>query len=144
MRVSGSDRRSRELFAMRTLLSRRAAPNSAGRSRPNVLLFMTDQQRWDALGCVGGWLETPNIDRLAREGVRFANAYTNAPVCVPARVSLATGRYPHNHGVWRHENYTLPRRARTWMRAIRDAGYATSVFGKTHLHPHVGDLRDRE
>lgn len=105
---------------------------------------MTDQHRWDALGCVGGWVATPNIDRIASEGVRFSNAYTNAPACVPARVSLATGRYPHNHHVWRNTRTTLSRRRRTWMRAIRGAGYGTSVFGKTHLHPHLGDLRDRE
>jgi arylsulfatase len=110
----------------------------------NILLFMTDQQRWDALGCAGGWVETPNIDRLAAEGVRFPNAYTNAPACVPARVSLAIGRYPHNHRVWRNKRNTLPARRRTWMAAIRDASYSTSVFGKTHLHPHSGDLRDRE
>jgi choline-sulfatase len=105
---------------------------------------MTDQQRWDALGCVGGWVETPNVDRLAAEGMRFQHAYTNSPVCVPARVSLAIGRYPHSHGVWRNQRYTLSPKAPTWMRAIRDAGYATSVFGKTHLHPQSGDLRDRE
>jgi choline-sulfatase len=105
---------------------------------------MTDQQRWDALGCAGGWVETPNVDRLAAEGVRFPNAYTNAPACVPARVSLTIGRYPHNHHVWRNKTNTLPPGRPTWMRAIRDAGYSTSVFGKTHLHPHSGDLRDRE
>jgi choline-sulfatase len=105
---------------------------------------MTDQQRFDALGCVGGWVRTPNIDKLATEGVRFSNAYTNSPVCVPARVSLATGRYPHNTDVWGNDAYTLPPSAHTWMRAIRDAGYTTSVFGKTHLHPHRGDLRDSE
>lgn len=112
--------------------------------RPNILFLMTDQHRWDALGCAGGWVRTPAIDRLAAEGVRFANAYTTSPVCVPARASLATGRYPHNTGVWRNKPYTLPPEAPTWMRAVRDAGYSTSVFGKTHLHPHVGDLRDRE
>lgn len=104
---------------------------------------MTDQQRWDALGAVGDWVETPNMDRIAREGVRFPNAYTNSPVCVPARVSLAIGRYPHNHGVWRHKEYTLSPGRPIWMRSVRDAGYSTSVFGKTHLHPHTGDLRDR-
>jgi len=117
-------------------------PNPA---RPNLLLVMTDQQRWDAMSCVSDWLDTPNIDRIAREGMRFSDAYTNSPVCIPARVSLASGRYPHNTGVWDNLNkYTMPTETPTWMRALRDAGYATSVFGKTHFHPHTGDLRDRE
>jgi choline-sulfatase len=104
---------------------------------------MADQLRWDALGCVGGWVETPNIDGIAAAGVRFSNAYTNAPVCIPARVSLALGRYPHQHGVRANKEYTLSPKKPNWMQAVRDAGYATSVFGKTHLHPHKGDLRER-
>ena len=103
---------------------------------------MTDQQRWDALGVVSGWASTPHLDRVAAAGVRFPYAFTNSPVCVPARASLATGRYPHQHGVQANGRWTLPDRP-TWMRAVKDAGYATSVFGKTHLHPHRGDLRDR-
>ena len=63
---------------------------------------MCDQLRADALGCTGNWVKTPNIDRIAREGVRFSNCVTNAPVCIPARVSLATGHYPHNTGVYRN------------------------------------------
>jgi arylsulfatase len=105
---------------------------------------MTDQQRWDALGCMGDWVRTPALDRLAHEGVRFAHAYTSSPVCVPARAALATGLYPHNTGVWKNEPFALAPDAPTWMRAVRDAGYCTSVFGKIHLHPHRGDLRDRE
>jgi arylsulfatase len=112
-------------------------------TRPNILLVMTDQQRADALGSAGGSVDTPHLDSIAAEGVRFANAYTNSPVCIPARVSLATGRYPHNHGVWANQRYTLPPRPRTWMAEIRRAGYRTSLFGKTHLHPQSGDLRDR-
>lgn len=111
---------------------------------PNILLVMTDQHRWDAMSCVSDWLATPHIDAIARSGMRFSHAYTNSPVCVPARVSLASGRYPHHHGVWGHQRYTMPVETPTWMRALRDTGYATSVFGKTHLHPHGGDLRDRE
>jgi choline-sulfatase len=105
---------------------------------------MTDQQRWDAMGCSGGWLETPNLDHIASEGVRFTNCVTNSPVCIPARVSLATGRYPHNTGVWKNGQYDLPADTLTWMQAIREAGYRTSLFGKTHLHHHSGDLRKRE
>lgn len=110
---------------------------------PNILLIMTDQHRWDALSAVSDWLSTPHLDRIAAEGMRANRAYTNSPVCVPARVSLATGRYPHNTGVWENGRYDLPGDAPTWMRSVQDAGYATSVFGKTHLHAQVGDLRDR-
>ncbi len=114
------------------------------RKKPNILFIMTDQQRADAMGCSGGWVKTPNLDRIAAEGVRFQNAVTNSPVCVPARVSLATGRYPHNTTVWDNCRQDMSADTPTWMQAIRDAGYKTSVFGKTHLHHHDGDLRDRE
>lgn len=105
-------------------------------TRPNILFFMTDQQRADAMGCSGGWLKTPNLDRIASEGVRFSRCVTTTPICVPARVTLATGRYPHNNAVWNNFQYTLPEDASTWMRVIRNLGYRTSLFGKTHLHPH--------
>ena len=59
----------------------------------NLLFIMTDQQRWDALGAAGDWVETPNLDRLAAEGVRFSQCITTTPICVPARVTMATGRY---------------------------------------------------
>ncbi len=114
--------------------------------RPNLLLIMTDQQRWDALGCVSRWIQTPNLDRLAAEGVRFNQCVTTSPVCLPARFSLALGQYPHNTGIWRNGYYTLDPDCPTWMAAIRDAGYRTSLFGKTHLHADRdgADLRDKE
>ena len=112
--------------------------------KPNILLLMTDQQRWDALGCYQDWLQTPNLDLIANQGVRFTNCVTNSPVCIPARLSMATGLYPHNTGVWNNVNHQMDCHIPTWMQAIRSAGYRTSLFGKTHLHPHQGDLRDRE
>ena len=111
---------------------------------PNILLLMTDQQRWDAMGCSGDWVQTPNLDRIASEGVQFTNCVTTSPVCIPTRLSLATGLYPHNTGVWNNMNHTMPAETPTWMQAVREAGYRTSLFGKTHLHPHSGDLRERE
>ncbi len=111
---------------------------------PNILLLMTDQQRWDAMGCSGDWVQTPNLDRIASEGIRFTNCVTTSPVCIPTRLSLATGLYPHNTGVWDNMNHQMPAETPTWMQAVRDAGYRTSLFGKTHLHPHSGDLRERE
>ena len=111
----------------------------------NVLFLMTDQQRWDAMGCSGGWVNTPNLDRIAAEGVRFSNCVTTSPLCVPARATLATGAYPHNSGVWDHVDHSVPADADNWMREIRKLGYRTSLFGKTHLHPHGrSDLRDKE
>ncbi|TLS49113.1 hypothetical protein FE782_27105 [Paenibacillus antri] len=112
--------------------------------KPNILFVMTDQLRADALGKTGGWVRTPNLDRLAAEGMLFGGCVTNAPVCIPARVSLATGLYPHQTGVWGNMEYDLPVRSDTWMQAIRNQGYRTSIIGKTHLHRHKGDLRDRE
>ncbi|MEE2753045.1 MAG: sulfatase-like hydrolase/transferase [Candidatus Latescibacterota bacterium] len=113
--------------------------------RPNILLIMTDQQRWDALGCVTNWMQTPNMDRIASEGVRFSRCITNSPVCIPTRRTMATGHYCHNTGVWYNGNHSLDRDANTWMRAIRDAGYRTSLFGKTHLNAeHDGDIRNVE
>ena len=111
---------------------------------PNILLLMTDQQRWDAMGCSGDWVQTPNLDRIASEGTRFTNCVTTSPVCIPTRLSLATGLYPHNTGVWDNMNHQMSPETPTWMQAVREAGYRTSLFGKTHLHPHNGDLRDRE
>jgi arylsulfatase len=112
--------------------------------RPNILLIMIDQQRWDAMGCSGGWVNTPHMDHIAAEGVRFAQCVTNSPVCIPARLSLATGLYPHNTGVWDNQHSQMDAAQPTWMQVVRHAGYRTSLFGKTHLHPHQGDLRDRE
>ena len=111
---------------------------------PNILFLMTDQQRWDAMGCSGDWVQTPNLDRIANEGVQFTNCVTTSPVCIPTRLSLATGLYPHNTGVWNNMGHTMLAETPTWMQSVRDAGYRTSLFGKTHLHPHGGDLRERE
>ncbi len=105
---------------------------------------MTDQQRWDAMGCSGEWVQTPHLDRIANEGVRFTNCVTTSPVCIPTRLSLATGLYPHNTGVWNNMTHTMSADTPTWMQSVRDAGYRTSLFGKTHLHPHNGDLREKE
>ena len=112
--------------------------------KPNILFVMCDQLRADALGCTGNWVKTPNIDRIAREGVRFSNCVTNSPVCLPSRISLAVGRYPHDTGVWDNCPYELPERTPNWMAAIRAAGYRTSLFGKSALHRRGPDIRKFE
>ena len=102
----------------------------------NILFLMTDQQRWDAIGSSGGWVKTPNLDRIAQEGVRFDNCITTTPICMPARLTLATGQYPHNNHVWTNVNHTMSAEADNWMREIKKLSYRTSLFGKTHLYPH--------
>ena len=110
----------------------------------NILLLMADQLRRDALGSIGNHHRTPTLDALAMEGVVFRRAVTNSPDCIPARFSLATGLYPHQSGIWNNANITLAPTAWNWMRELREAGYRTSLFGKTHLHENAetGDLRD--
>jgi len=84
-------------------------------TNPNILFLMTDQQRWDAMSCADDWVKTPALDRIAAEGVRFTQCVTTTPICIPARVTLATGRYPHNNAVWNNMQYTMPPDGPTWM-----------------------------
>ena len=100
---------------------------------PNIVFFFSDQQRWDTCGCYGQDLPvTPNLDRMAAEGVRFANAFTCQPVCGPARACLQTGRYATEVGCFRN-GIALPLDAVTLPRLLRQAGYEAGYIGKWHL-----------
>ena len=101
--------------------------------RPNVIIFFTDQQRWDTTGVHGNPLGlTPNFDRMAQEGTHLYNAFSCQPVCAPARSSLQTGLYPTKTGVWRN-GLALRHAERTLAHAFGEAGYATGYIGKWHL-----------
>jgi arylsulfatase A-like enzyme len=108
---------------------------SEGTQHPNVLCFVTDQQRRDHLGCAGNpILQTPNIDRLARSGVRFDRCYVNNPVCMPSRSTMWTGQTPSAHRV--HCNgIPLDPAIPTIVSALGEAGYRTHGVGKFHLSP---------
>jgi arylsulfatase len=102
---------------------------------PDIVLFLTDQQRFDQLGySSGGHFHTPNLDRLARSGVIFENAYSASTVCVPSRVALMTGIEPHR--VPTQENPSALREG-FWTVAheLRRAGYQTALIGKAHFAP---------
>jgi arylsulfatase A-like enzyme len=109
--------------------------------QPNILLILTDQHRLSALGCYGRTpCRTPNLDRLAAEGVRFENAYTTCPVCSPARASIITGQYPHRHGVLTNCGasgpvWNIPDHSRMLPRQLQTAGYRCGYSGKWHLCP---------
>jgi len=103
--------------------------------RPHILFLFTDQQRGDCLGCADHpVLKTPNMDRIAAEGTRFANCFTSSPLSVPARVSLTMGLYPHNSNLWQNDA-TVPLDADTYLHRLKDAGYTTADMGKSHLFP---------
>lgn len=106
--------------------------NEPQQARPNVLWVFGDQHRGQALGCMGDPnVHTPNIDRLAAEGVVFTAAVAGSPICCPYRGSLLTGRYPHQC-VPGHE-LRLPPDQPTVATAFEEAGYRTAYFGKWHL-----------
>ncbi len=103
--------------------------------RPNFVVIVTDQQCADWLSCAGHpVLRTPNIDRIAARGIRFTEFHTAAPVCMPNRASILTGRYPSIHGL-KYNGCALSPRARTFVEMLRDGGYATAAIGKSHLQP---------
>lgn len=94
---------------------------------------MTDEQRIDSLGCYGSkWAVSPHLDRLAEEGVVFERAFTPAPVCQPARVSLLTGKYPSETGVWYNRNIRDETELDHLVPLFAEAGYRTASFGKHH------------
>ncbi|MCH8292217.1 sulfatase-like hydrolase/transferase [Candidatus Poribacteria bacterium] len=80
-------------------------------TRPNIILLMTDQQRWDSLGCNGNkFVSTPNVDRLAAGGANCTNSFTPWPVCTPVRATMWTGVYPHQHQLAGDHRIGLSRR----------------------------------
>ena len=116
--------------------------------RPNVVFILTDDQGWGTLGCYGNRLvPTPNLDRLAAEGVRFTDAYV-MPQCTPTRAAFLTGQHTARNGMWHVIGWygypwarvaepafveNLPRGTFTLGEGLRRAGYATGIFGKWHL-----------
>jgi arylsulfatase A-like enzyme len=119
---------------------------SAARRPPNLILILVDDVGCDWIGCYGAAQKTPNIDRLAEQGVRFETAWAT-PICTPTRVELLTGRYPFRTG-WT-DHHDVPRwggkgldweKEITFARVLRDAGYATAIAGKWQIN----DLRKYE
>lgn len=125
-----------------TQASGEAVTSPAGSKRPpNFLFIQTDQQRWDALGASGNkHMHTPNLDKLASEGVRFDNCYVAQAVCSPSRASIISGLYPHAHkvidNIYGIDDVTsMPEynMRTTWPLLMQQVGYHTAFIGKWHL-----------
>ncbi|HUX86471.1 MAG TPA: sulfatase-like hydrolase/transferase, partial [Chloroflexota bacterium] len=100
---------------------------------PNILIIYPDQWRGDTIGCLGTTTaRTPHLDRLAREGRHFPNAFVANPVCTPSRGSFQTGRYPHTTGVTAND-VRLPVTEQGFAEVLAAAGYRTGYIGKWHL-----------
>ncbi|MGH8017948.1 MAG: sulfatase family protein, partial [Opitutaceae bacterium] len=140
------------LAAIHSISSIAAAPAS-GESQPNFIFVLADDMGYGDLACYGNHgLNTPNLDRLAAEGLRIAQFYVNAPICSPSRVAYTTGQYPHR---WNITSFLASRAANArrgmedWLdpsaptlaRMLHEAGYRTGHFGKWHMggQRDVGD-----
>jgi N-acetylglucosamine-6-sulfatase len=112
-----------------------AAPTHAVTPRPNVVFILIDDLRFDELHCTGHpFAETPNIDRIASEGLTFTNAFAVTPLCSPSRASFLTGMYPHNHGILDNvDRSPLSHSLVTFPRLLHDVGYQTAFLGKWHM-----------
>jgi arylsulfatase A-like enzyme len=127
-------------------------------SRPSIVFILADDMGWGDLSCYGRPdYKTPNLDRLASQGIRFTNAYSAAPVCTPTRVAFLTGRYPARLRVGIEEpiherkqltqdqlkTYGVPPEHPTVASLIKDAGYSTALIGKWHVGylPYFGPLK---
>ncbi len=110
-----------------------SSASAAETARPNILFVLCDDLRWDALGCAGHpHVKTPHIDRLAREGVLFENAFCTTSLCSPSRASILSGLYAHSHGVT--NNFTeYPQDLASFPKLLHDSGYATAYLGKWHM-----------
>ena len=105
----------------------------------NVLFILSDEHSRRVLGCYGHeMIRTPNLDALAARGVRFSDAYTNSPICVPARATLATGRYPHQIRFW-DNGIAYDGSVKSWHHRLRDAGHDVVSIGKLHFRSEADD-----
>lgn len=122
-------------LALAALAAAPAAPPPASAPPPNVIVVLVDDLRWDDLGVSGQpFVETPTMDRMAKEGVRFLNMFATTPLCSPSRAAILTGLYAHTNGIIDNTardsaSYLLP----TFVQPMAKAGYQTGFFGKWHM-----------
>jgi arylsulfatase A-like enzyme len=136
-----------------------AAVNSAARRdmRPNIILFLTDDQDKHSIGAYGGNSFTPNLDRMAQEGMVFHQAYVSSTVCTPSRYSFLTGRYAGRSYSRRYEdecppgqqgfpsfNVELEENNMNVGAVLQRSGYATGYVGKFHVGPDIKRLEEYE
>ena len=123
------------LLIMAVCLSRAGvAADAAADARPNILLVFTDDHAYQAISAYGSRInQTPNIDRLAIEGMRFDRCYVTNSICGPCRATILTGKYSHDNGFYVNENTSFDGSQQTFPKLLQQVGYETAVIGKWHL-----------
>jgi arylsulfatase A-like enzyme len=123
------------LFCALSLVCAPGRSLEAAIQRPNLVVILADDVRWDDLGYAGHpFSRTPHLDRLAREGVQFRNAFAVTPLCSPSRATLLTGLYPHTHGITDNtDRSAASHRLATFPQTLQRAGYETAFLGKWHM-----------
>lgn len=108
---------------------------SAQSAHPNIIFILVDDQRWDALGCMGHpFVKYPNIDRIADEGAKFTNYFVSIPLCSPSRASILSSQYSHKNGIIDNTNRSEQSFAlKTFPQELQKAGYETEFLGKWHM-----------
>ena len=149
LRMSGSSHMARLLLSLAVALAAAwcAPAISAQAPRPNILLLLADDLGWSDLGCYGGEIRTPHIDKLAAGGLRFTQFY-NSTRCCPSRASLLTGLYPHQAGLGLMTNDTglpgyrgaIQPNCVTIAQVLKSAGYKTAMSGKWHVGDKVSPI----
>ena len=111
------------------------AQKSGKERRPNIVVVLVDDMRWDEYGDAGhNYIKTPNIDRIAKEGARFINAFATTPLCSPSRASFLTGQYAHTNGIIDNTaRNQQSHQLNTFPKQLHDNGYATAFIGKWHM-----------
>jgi N-acetylglucosamine-6-sulfatase len=122
-------------LSRRQFLAASAGALAQNPARPNIVFILMDDLRWDELGCTGHpFVKTPHLDRIAREGALFRNAFVTTPLCSPSRASFLTGRYAHNHAITDNSDRSaLSHQLMTFPRRLQQAGYDNAFIGKWHM-----------
>lgn len=138
------------LFAADLLAAEASQKAESAGSRPNIVLIMSDDMGFSDIGCYGGEIQTPNLDRLAQNGIQFTQFYNTARCC-PTRASLLTGLYPHQAGIGHmmedrgHNGYRgeLNRNCMTIAEVLKQNGYHAGMCGKWHVTRHTAPNGDK-